>query len=220
MLLFYWSVGGARRGSTPFCFENMWLRSDGFQELLEGWWKGVFVHGKASFVLSRKLKEIKVLIKGWNRDCFGRLDYNKKLALSNVEAWDHVSVDRNLTLEESEARREAKEAYKKWVLLEEINWRWKSRELWLKEGDRNTGFFHRMANAHLRKNALVKIKINGDWISGEQEIREGVVTAFKSLLNESMGWRANIEGLPFVALTLEEATSLEFPFREEKFFLP
>ena len=70
--------------------------------------------------------------------------------------------------------------------------------------DRNTGFFHRMANAHLRKNALVKIKINGDWLFGKQEIRERVANAFKSLLNESMEWRANIEGLPFMALTLEE----------------
>ena len=31
-------------------------------------------------------------------------------------------------------------------------------------------------------------------------------------------WRANIEGLPFVALTLEEATSLQVPYREEEVF--
>ena len=33
-----------------------------------------------------------------------------------------------------------------------------SRELWLKEGDKNTGFFHRMANAHRRNNSLEKIQ--------------------------------------------------------------
>ena len=27
--------GGARRGSTPFHFENMWLKADGFQGLLK-----------------------------------------------------------------------------------------------------------------------------------------------------------------------------------------
>ena len=40
----------------------------------------------------------------------------------------------------------------KWVLREEISWRQKSREVWLKEGDYNTSFFHRIANAHRIRN--------------------------------------------------------------------
>ena len=62
--------------------------------------------------------------------------------------------------------------------LEETHWRQLLREIWLKEGDRNTGYFHRMANAHRRVNFLDKIKINGVRLSEEQEVREGIVNAY------------------------------------------
>ena len=145
---------------------------------MEGWWQGVSSWGSANDVLSRKLKEVKSLLKVWNRDCFGRLDANKKLALSQVENWDCVEEVRELTLEETEAKKEAKDSFKKWVTLEEIHWRQKSRETWLKAGDRNTGFFHHMLNSHFRRNTIVRIKINGVWISNEFELREGISSAF------------------------------------------
>ena len=58
------------------------------------------------------------------------------------------------------ARKEAKD-FKKWALMEEISWRQKSRETWLKEGNKNTGFFHKMENSNRRRNCLKKIKVNG-----------------------------------------------------------
>ena len=81
-------------------------------------------------------------------------------------------------MEESELKKEAKENYKKWAIMEETHWRQLSREIWLKEGDRNTGFFHRMASAHRRHNCMERVKINGEWFLEEQEIREGIANAF------------------------------------------
>ena len=85
-------------------------------------------------------------------------------------------------MKEPEARKKANGDFKKLALMEEISWRQKSRKVWLKKGDRNTGFFHRMTNSHRRKNYLSKIKINGIWLTEEQEIKGGMVSTFQNLL--------------------------------------
>ena len=64
-------------------------------------------------------------------------------------------------MEEQNAKKQAREEYKNWALFKETYSRQKSMKLLLKEGDRNTNFFHKMTNAHKRRNSLVKIKING-----------------------------------------------------------
>ncbi|RVW49857.1 LINE-1 reverse transcriptase-like [Vitis vinifera] len=165
-----------RRGPTPFRFENMWLKAEGFKELVRSWWQ----------------------------------------ALQQVEFWDRKENDRILTMEEVELKKEAKENYKKWVIMEETYWRQLSREIWLKEGDRNTGFFHRMASAHRRNNCMERVKINGEWFLEEQEIREGIANAFKELLSEDMGWKADIGSLQLDQISQEEAEMLERPFTEEE----
>ena len=174
-----------RRGSSPFRFENMWLKVEEFKDLLKAWWEGENFNGSASFILAEKLKVVKIKLKEWNRDVFGRVDYRKNLALEQLQFWDEKEKTNRLSLEEMDARREAMEDFKKWVLLEEVTWRQKSREMWLKEGDRNTGFFHRMANAHRRRNNMDRIRINGVWNSEENEISEGIVNAFRSLPSNS-----------------------------------
>ncbi|RVW15177.1 LINE-1 reverse transcriptase-like [Vitis vinifera] len=175
--------------------------------------------GRASFRVASKLKFLKDKIKSWNMEVFGRVEVNKNLALQQVEFWDRVESGRSLTERELELKTEAKEAFKNWVLLEETHWRQSSRELWLREGDKNTGFFHRMANAHRRNNSMDKIKINGRWLEEEREVREGVVNAFQQLLSEDQSWKSDIEGLQLKSLNHAEAEGLEQPFTEAEIHL-
>ena len=170
--------------------------------------------GRASFKLNAKLKELKQKLKVWNREVFGRLECNKDAALQLVEHWDRMEGERSLTEEELACKKEAKEGYAKCVELEETHWRRVSRELWLKEGDRNTGYFHRMASAYRRANFMDKIKINGVRLLGEQEVRERVVNAYQQLLSESSDWKADIGRLQLNQISLQEARMLELPFSE------
>ena len=112
----------------------------------------------------------------------------------------------------------ARESYKTWVLREEISWRQKSREVWLKEGDDNTRFFHRMVNTHSRRNWLSMLEVNGYWHTEENVLKDNVVGPFQNLYLEEGGWRPSIDGLTFMGLDSSEAERLELPFSEEEVF--
>ena len=147
----FFDSDGIRMGPSSFRFELMWLKNEGFKETLKVWWQNLQFHGSYNFILSAKLKALKGILKTWNREFFGKVETNKKDALLGVTFWDDLEKERDLKLEEVEEQVKARENFKCWALVEEITWRQKSRETWLKEGDRNTGFFHRTANIHRRR---------------------------------------------------------------------
>jgi hypothetical protein len=49
----------------------MWLKSDGFVDLVQHWWESYDFHGRPSYVLTKKLKTLKVDLKKWNAEVFG-----------------------------------------------------------------------------------------------------------------------------------------------------
>ena len=59
--------------------------------------------------------------------------------------------------------------------------------MWLKEGDNNTRFFHRMTNAHSRRNWLSKVKVNGCWHTKENDLKACVVGTFHNLYSKKGG---------------------------------
>ena len=83
----------------------MWLKVEGFKDLVCSWWQGIEVRGSGSYKLATKMKEIKQKLKVWNREVFGKLESNKSLALQQVEFWDREESGRILTVEETELRK-------------------------------------------------------------------------------------------------------------------
>ena len=132
------------------------MKYEGFKDLLKGWWKELNFRGSSSYILAAKLKALKGILKVWNKEAFGNVGTKKVEALCKVSFWDNQEKERELFLAESEERVKAKDDCKKWSLLEEISWRQKSRELWLKVGDRSISFFYNMANSHRRRTAKKK----------------------------------------------------------------
>ena len=207
---------GVRTGPSPFRFALMWLKSPGFKETLKGWWQNMQFHGSYSFILSAKLKALKGVLRNWNREVFGKVETNKKDALSGMSYWDDLEKERELKPEEAEGCINARADFKRWILAEEISWRQKSRETWLKEGDRNTGFFHRTANARMRRNYIKSISINGRKLAKEEEIKVGLVEAFQNLFSDPGGWNPSLPDLEINEIGSKESARLEENFSEEE----
>lgn len=74
-----------RRGLSPFRFENMWLKEEGFKNVLRTWWEGLHFSGSASFILVEKLKTLKPNMRSWNKEVFGKVEVQKELALNLVD---------------------------------------------------------------------------------------------------------------------------------------
>ena len=111
---------GIKSGLSPFRFENMWLKFEGFKDLLRGWWQSLHFYGSFSFVLTSKLKALKGILRAWNKEVFGRVDL-KKEALIMISFWDDLEKEKIPSLEEAEEREKAREDYKKWVDMEEVS---------------------------------------------------------------------------------------------------
>lgn len=70
----------------------------------------------------------------------------------------------------------------------------------LKEGLKNTKFFHKVINAHKRRDFLAKIKVNEEWLLEEINIKQGMAWAFQQLLSDTRDWRPNIIHIYFKTL--------------------
>ena len=118
-----------------------------------------------------------------------------------MQAYDDKESLSSLSSEEHSLREVCKAELESVAHSEEVFWRQKSRILWLKEGDNNTKFFHKMANSQRRCNYMDKVEVDGAVYEDESEIREQVVHFYESLYQESETWRPTVDGLEFDGIT-------------------
>jgi hypothetical protein len=208
--------GGIKGGARPFKFENMWLKADGFVDKVREWWSSYSFLGTPSFVLAQKLKALKADLKKWNEQVFGNVEFRKKALLEELNSLDRLEEERGLDPEEKLRKPMVIMELEQVTLQEEISWRQKSRILWLKEGDKCTKFFHRVANSNKRYNSIESLSVNGSVSSDQPTIRDSAVHYYEALFTESHSWRPRLDELDFDSLEAADASSLEVPFEERE----
>jgi hypothetical protein len=159
-----------------FKFVTMWLKFEGFVKKVKQLWLSYSFQGSLSFVLAQQLKHLKLGLTKRNKEVFGNVEKQKKALLIELHGI-HVIAEGRPLMDKEKTRKTENTG----TLLEEISWRHKSRDLWLR-GDMNIKFFHQVANSHIRNNTVDSLVINNVVFSDAIEISEYILQYYTSLL--------------------------------------
>ena len=88
----------------------------------------------------------------WNKDVFGRVDNNIKKEQQKLAAFLPAS-DLELGVIET-----CKKYLNELLIREELMWKQRFKEFYIKEGDKNTKFFHLLASKIRRNNGIMGIQ--------------------------------------------------------------
>jgi hypothetical protein len=166
----------------PFRFEAMWTRDPRCNGVISEAWKKEFI-GNECFQLCKKQFHTTSALRKWNREVFGHCQSRISEISKQIEV-----IQCEMPSEENCAK-EAKlqSDLNCWMSRNELMWRQKSRETWLKDGDRNSRYFHISAVVKRINNSIDAIRgEDGIWIVNLSEVREFVVGNFKHLFTEEV----------------------------------
>ena len=190
----------------------MWLKPEGFLDKVKSWWENYHFQGTLSYILAKKLTTLKTDLKKWNETDFGNIIVKKQ----QLWALDVKEDIQPLSEEEKLDQATFHVDLEKAALLEEISWRQKSKVLFLKEGDSNTRFFHRMANSNRRNNCIENLMIDGAMPTNQDRIVDHVEQFFMNLYFELQVQRPFSDILDFPRIFGDNVDWLEKPFEESE----
>ncbi|WMV09897.1 hypothetical protein MTR67_003282 [Solanum verrucosum] len=199
-----------------FKFESWWLRVEGFKEKVRQWWGAFVVKGRPDYILAEKLKMLKEKLKKWSKNNRGNWKQRKGDILNQLAALEVIHEHRALTDDEAMQKSNLAIEFEEVARNEEIAWRQRSRIQWLKQGDRNTKYFHRIATAHKRVNSIDNLKVDGMEVTDAKEIKEAIQNYYKDLYKEAEEWRPELGLHEATRISVEEQEELQRQFEEDE----
>ncbi|XP_039684948.1 uncharacterized protein [Medicago truncatula] len=165
------------RGPRPFRFEAAWIDHKDYEELVKNSWR--HSHHNISTALN-KFKENSTT---FNFEIFGNIFQRKKhieKRLKGIQNYlERVDSRRHSILE-----KELQQEYNHILHQEEMLWYQKSREKWIKFGDKNNAFFHAQTIIRRKKNRVHRLQLPcGTWSYDSDTLQEEAQNYFKAFFS-------------------------------------
>ena len=202
-------------GLKPFRVFDAWLHNKDFNKVVRDCWSANQPMGWGGYALKCKLQKIKQRLKTWSKENCGDLGNKVKLIQHKLNDLENSLTAQPTDQQVQELKKAQSDLWEQSILHESIL-RQKSRCKWIKEGDSNTSYFHKIINSSRRRNALRGMQINGSWVENPVAIKDAVLQHFKGRFVEPYLHRPNLDGVSFNVLRSIQSEMLVEPFKEEE----
>ncbi|KAK6161981.1 hypothetical protein DH2020_001822 [Rehmannia glutinosa] len=155
-ILLTWSGKGRRnppRKKRPFKFEKMWLQDESCTPYIIKTWGDQSHHNTPEFI-REKIQQLGASLRTWESSHFGNVSHQLCKSREQLQEIQQLApTDDNIA-----AIKILEEKIYTLMKREETMWYQRARVNWLKDGDKNTAFFHRVANGRNKRNSIERIK--------------------------------------------------------------
>jgi hypothetical protein len=197
-------------------YEACWEREDALGEEVKTAWE---MHSQPKDLedVACKLEGVMESLQSWSKKTVGSVsrrieNLRKKLASINMDP-NREQVQQN--------KHDIEKELDSLLEQEEIYWRQRSRISWLREGDRNTKFFHQKATWRAKKNKIERLKKEDGSVTKNKEDMEELTNSFFQNLykaDESTQPAAILDAIqPLISHEINETLCTEFSEDEISF---
>lgn len=138
-----------RRKPKRFRFEEMWSQHGDSSSIIQKGWTLPSTGDSMAQVCS-KIRNTGQLLMEWHVAVFQQRQNEMKLIQHKLD----ILMSKQYSPEQFDEQNALCIRYNELLSLDETYWKQRSRVLWLKEGDRNTAFFHRKASNRRSRNKI------------------------------------------------------------------
>ncbi|XP_013623443.1 PREDICTED: uncharacterized protein LOC106329344 [Brassica oleracea var. oleracea] len=166
----------------PFKFFSMLNANPEFKVIISECWKSLPFQGTSMRRVSKKLKELKSIIRTFSKDNYFGIEKRVTEAFEELSHCQHALLSRP----SPQAGLNERKAYEKWPLLakaEESFFQQRSHVNWLGKGDSSTSFYHRYVKARAAQNQILFLQdVHGNVIDTKEGIMNMVLDYYENFL--------------------------------------
>ncbi|KAF7815483.1 ribonuclease H [Senna tora] len=202
--------GNNNPGNRPFRFEECWMEHEVLKQFIKDNWQIDMEHHTMLDQLAAKLKN-------WNRNVFENIIQRKNRIMRRLHGIQEA-LDRKYNLFLSDLNKTLVKELEMVLDQEEVLWFQKARCQWIRDGDRNTSYYHTKAISRRRRNTILMLKNNdGNWTDEIEELKVTILEFFKSLFTEEKHQRHfNTEILNWPQIESHTWNAINVPFEDEE----